>query len=227
MNKYIDLWNKKNEYVSKLEPKLAEAKEEERVLNKEEMKLNETRFNSERELQELGKYEEENARKAMLILEIVIVAVLSFLSIPILTHLNFSIFIAILTLIATNAANVGIMVTVREALARYYQELREKNKDAIAVEQLTLNNTKRNLQDNYAKRVAARKKEDELLLEIEQTKKEISKLGNAILEALAKQNEEEFGLQNEILDKFIADELASKEEKVIDINIKRERTLNK
>ena len=28
MNKYIDLWSKKNEYVSKLEPKLAEAKEE-------------------------------------------------------------------------------------------------------------------------------------------------------------------------------------------------------
>ena len=227
MNKYLDLWNKKNEYVSKLEPKLAEAKEEERVLNKEETKLNETRFNSERELQELGKYEEENARKAMLILEIVIVAVLSFVSIPVLTHLNFSLFIAISTLIATNAANVGIMVTVREALARYYQELREKNKDAIAVEQLTLNNTKRNLQDNYAKRVAARKKEDELLLEIEQTKKEISKLGNAILEALAKQNEDNLGLQNEILDKFIADELASKEEKVIDINMKKERTLNK
>ena len=39
MNKYLDLWNKKNEYVSKLEPKLAEAKEEERVLNKEETKV--------------------------------------------------------------------------------------------------------------------------------------------------------------------------------------------
>ena len=131
MNKYIDLWSKKNEYVSKLEPKLTEVKEEEKVLNKEERKLNETRLNSERELQELGKYEEENVRKAMLILEVVIVAVLSILSIPILTHLNFSIFIAILTLIATNAANVGIMVTIREALARYYQELREKNKDAM------------------------------------------------------------------------------------------------
>ena len=63
MNKYLDLWNKKNEYVSKLEPKLAEAKEEERVLNKEETKLNETRFNSERELQELGKYEEEKQQE--------------------------------------------------------------------------------------------------------------------------------------------------------------------
>ena len=83
------------------------------------------------------------------------------------------------------------------------------------------------MQENYMARVAARKKEDELLLEIEQTKKEISKLGNAILEALAKQNEDNLGLQNEILDKFIADELASKEEKVIDINMKKERTLNK
>lgn len=83
------------------------------------------------------------------------------------------------------------------------------------------------MQENYMARVAARKKEDELLFEIEQTKKEISKLGNAILEALAKQNEDNLGLQNEILDKFIADELASKEEKVIDINMKKERTLNK
>lgn len=227
MNKYIDLWNKKNEYVSKLEPKLAEVKEEERVLNKEEMKLNETRFNSERELQELGKYEEENARKAMLILEIVIVAVLSFLSIPILTHLNFSIFIAILTLIATNAANVGIMVTVREALARYYQELREKNKYAIAVEQLTLNNTKRNLQDNYAKRVRVREQEDELIQEIKQEKEEITKLGNTILQALTKLSENDLGTKNELLDKLIAKELASKEGNVIDINMKRERTLNK
>lgn len=227
MNKYIDLWSKKNEYVSKLEPKLTEVKEEEKVLNKEERKLNETRLNSERELQELGKYEEENVRKAMLILEVVIVTVLSILSIPILTHLNFSIFIAILTLIATNVANVGIMVTIRETLARYYQELREKNKEDIAIEQLTLNNTKKNLQDNYAKRVKAREEEKELIQEIKQEKEEISKLGNAILEALAKQNEDNLGLQNEILDKFIADELASKEEKVIDINIKRERTLNK
>lgn len=227
MNKYIDLWSKKNEYVSKLEPKLTEVKEEEKVLNKEERKLNETRLNSERELQELGKYEEENVRKAMLILEVVIVAVLSILSIPILTHLNFSIFIAILTLIATNVANVGIMVTIRETLARYYQELREKNKEDIAIEQLTLNNTKKNLQDNYAKRVKAREEEKELIQEIKQEKEEISKLGNAILEALAKQNEDNLGLQNEILDKFIADELASKEEKVIDINMKKERTLNK
>ena len=50
MNKYIDLWSKKNEYVSKLEPKLAEAKEEKRMLDQEERKLNETRINSEREL---------------------------------------------------------------------------------------------------------------------------------------------------------------------------------
>ena len=227
MNKYIDLWNKKNEYVSKLEPKLAEAKEEERVLNKEEMKLNETRFNSERELQELGKYEEENARKAMLILEMVLVGVFSLFSIPLLIHLNLSVLASILLMIAANAANVGIVVTIREALARYYQELREQNKHDIAIEKLTINSTKKNMQENYMARVAARKKEDELLLEIEQTKKEISKLGNAILEALAKQNEDNLGLQNEILDKFIADELASKEEKVIDINMKKERTLNK
>ena len=130
-------------------------------------------------------------------------------------------------MIAANAANVGIVVTIREALARYYQELREQNKHDIAIEKLTINSTKKNMQENYMARVAARKKEDELLLEIEQTKKEISKLGNAILEALAKQNEDNLGLQNEILDKFIADELASKEEKVIDINMKKERTLNK
>ena len=105
--------------------------------------------------------------------------------------------------------------------------MREQNKHDIAIEKLTINSTKKNMQENYMARVAARKKEDELLLEIEQTKKEISKLGNAILEALAKQNEDNLWLQNEILDKFIADELASKEEKVIDINMKKERTLNK
>lgn len=227
MNKYIDLWSKKNEYVSKLEPKLAEAKEEKRMLDQEERKLNETRINSERELHKLEKYDEENTRKAMLILEMVLVGVFSLFSIPLLIHLNLSVLASILLMIAANAANVGIVVTIREALARYYQELREQNKHDIAIEKLTINSTKKNMQENYMARVAARKKEDELLLEIEQTKKEISKLGNAILEALAKQNEEELGLQNEILDKFIADELASKEEKVIDINIKRERTLNK
>lgn len=227
MNKYIDLWSKKNEYVSKLEPKLAEAKEEKRMLDQEERKLNKTRINSERELHKLEKYDEENTRKAMLILEMVLVGVFSLFSIPLLIHLNLSVLASILLMIAANAANVGIVVTIREALARYYQELREQNKHDIAIEKLTINSTKKNMQENYMARVAARKKEDELLLEIEQTKKEISKLGNAILEALAKQNEDNLGLQNEILDKFIADELASKEEKVIDINMKRERTLNK
>ena len=227
MNKYIDLWSKKNEYVSKLEPKLAEAKEEKRMLDQEERKLNETRINSERELHKLEKYDEENTRKAMLILEMVLVGVFSLFSIPLLIHLNLSVLASILLMIAANAANVGIVVTIREALARYYQELREQNKHDIAIEKLTINSTKKNRQENYMARVAARKKEDELLLEIEQTKKEISKLGNAILEALAKQNEDNLGLQNEILDKFIADELASKEEKVIDINMKKERTLNK
>ena len=227
MNKYIDLWSKKNEYVSKLEPKLAEAKEEKRMLYQEERKLNETRINSERELHKLEKYDEENTRKAMLILEMVLVGVFSLFSIPLLIHLNLSVLASILLMIAANAANVGIVVTIREALARYYQELREQNKHDIAIEKLTINSTKKNMQENYMARVAARKKEDELLLEIEQTKKEISKLGNAILEALAKQNEDNLGLQNEILDKFIADELASKEEKVIDINMKKERTLNK
>ena len=95
------------------------------------------------------------------------------------------------------------------------------------MEQLTLNNTKRNLQDNYAKRVRVREQEDELIQEIKQEKEEITKLGNTILQALTKLSENDLGLQNEILDKFIADELTSKEEKVIDINIKRERTLNK
>lgn len=227
MNKYIDLWSKKNEYVSKLEPKLAEAKEEKRMLDQEERKLNETRINSERELHKLEKYDEENTRKAMLILEMVLVGVFSLFSIPLLIHLNLSVLASILLMIAANAANVGIVVTIREALARYYQELREQNKHDIAIEKLTINSTKKNMQENYMARVAARKKEDELLFEIEQTKKEISKLGNAILEALAKQNEDNLGLQNEILDKFIADELASKEEKVIDINMKKERTLNK
>ena len=227
MNKYIDLWSKKNEYVSKLEPKLAEAKEEKRMLDQEERKLNETRINSERELHKLEKYDEENTRKAMLILEMVLVGVFSLFSIPLLIHLNLSVLASILLMIAANAANVGIVVTIREALARYYQEFREHNKHDIAIEKLTINSTKKNMQENYMARVAARKKEDELLLEIEQTKKEISKLGNAILEALAKQNEDNLGLQNEILDKFIADELASKEEKVIDINMKKERTLNK
>src|SRR5699024_1891126 len=140
---------------------------------------------------------------------------------------NLSVLASILLMIAANAANVGIVVTIREALARYYQELREQNKHDIAIEKLTINSTKKNMQENYMARVAARKKEDELLLEIEETKKEINKLVNAILEALAKQNEDNLGLQNEILDKFIADELASKEEKVIDINMKKERTLNK
>ena len=163
----------------------------------------------------------------MLILEMVLVGVFSLFSIPLLIHLNLSVLASILLMIAANAANVGIVVTIREALARYYQELREQNKHDIAIEKLTINSTKKNMQENYMARVAARKKEDELLLEIEQTKKEISKLGNAILEALAKQNEDNLGLQNEILDKFIADELASKEEKVIDINMKKERTLNK
>ena len=88
MNKYIDLWSKKNEYVSKLEPKLTEVKEEEKVLNKEERKLNETRINSERELHKLEKYDEENTRKAMLILEMVLVGVFSLFSIPLLIHLN-------------------------------------------------------------------------------------------------------------------------------------------
>ena len=227
MNKYIDLWSKKNEYVSKLEPKLAEAKEEKRMLDQEERKLNETRINSERELHKLEKYDEENTRKAMLILEMVLVGVFSLFSIPLLIHLNLSVLASILLMIAANAANVGIVVTIREALARYYQELREQNKHDIAIEKLTINSSKKNMQENYMARVAARKKEDELLFEIEQTKKEISKLANAILEALAKQNEDNLGLQNEILDKFIADELASKEEKVIDINMKKERTLNK
>ena len=119
------------------------------------------------------------------------------------------------------------MVTIREALARYYQELREKNKDAIAVEQLTLNNTKRNLQDNYAKRVRVREQEDELIQEIKQEKEEITKLGNTILQALTKLSENDLGTKNELLDKLITKELASKEGNVIDINMKRERTLNK
>lgn len=227
MNKYIDLWSKKNEYVSKLEPKLAEAKEEKRMLDQEERKLNETRINSERELHKLEKYDEENTRKAMLILEMVLVGVFSLFSIPLLIHLNLSVLASILLMIAANAANVGIVVTIREALARYYQELREKNKYAIAVEQLTLHNTKRNLQDNYAKRVRVREQEDELIQEIKQEKEEITKLGNTILQALTKLSENDLGTKNELLDKLIAKELASKEGNVIDINMKRERTLNK
>ena len=200
MNKYIDLWNKKNEYVSKLEPKLAEVKDERRILDQEERKLNETRVNSERALHKLEKYDEENAKKAILIVEMVLVGLVSLFSIPLLTHLNLSVIESILIVIAANIGNAGIAMTVKKTLVKYYQELREQNKDEIAIEKLTINSTKKKMKENYMAREEAKAKESELMLEIEQEKQEIKKIGTAILKALTEHSEKELGLKNEILD---------------------------
>lgn len=222
MNKYIDLWNKKNKYVSKLEIKLAEVKEEQRNLDHEERKLNETRIISERELHKLERYDEENTKKAILILEMILVGVLSLFSIPLLTHFNLSVLISALLIIGVNVINTGGVAITKKILAKYYQELREQNKAAIYIEKLTISNTNKKMQDNYMAREEARKKGTELLLEMEQEKQEIKKIGMAILNALTECSEEDLGLKSEVLNEYIEKEIFQEEK-----NMTRERTLDK
>lgn len=156
----------------------------------------------------------------------VLILFLSLAGLTVFTFLNINMLIAFLGVLGFNVLNLVVCFGITKITQKYYQNKRDKHQKEIKSlnEQIQIVN-------GQAREIAKRydemyNKSKTIAFQILNEERDIERIKQAIVNGLLKVSDKELEILNPILDRLIEKEILSNEQRVIEQNINRTRTLD-